>query len=179
MRKNNIFRSALMGFHHIANRTVEGESAHNSSSFSYFSLFGTINIRVLNCLDIFLICFFYPDHWQTPGHPRIAWVRVWPRTANPLNDCPTPARLFSWRLRRLRTLNLWARLSRSERRPARQLGFFPSQMSVDQMVCKEKLWVCQGNGGWILSLSNSNQCLPPVVSTGLYWVSLLQVYKME
>ena len=56
LQKNNVFRSALMGFHHIANWRVGGESAHNSSSLSYISLFGTINIQILNCLDSFLIC---------------------------------------------------------------------------------------------------------------------------
>ena len=54
--KNNLFRTALMGFRYIAHWRVGGESAHNSSSLSYISLFGTINIQILNCLDSFLIC---------------------------------------------------------------------------------------------------------------------------
>ena len=52
-RFSHFFCSALMGFHHIANWRVGGESVHNSSSFSYISLFGTINIQILNCLDSF------------------------------------------------------------------------------------------------------------------------------
>ena len=56
VQKNNLFRSALMGFRHIANWRVGGEFAHTSSSFSYISLFGTINIQILNCLDSLLIC---------------------------------------------------------------------------------------------------------------------------
>ena len=49
-RKNNVFGSPLMGFHHIANWRVGGESAHDATSFSYTSLFGTINIQVLKLL---------------------------------------------------------------------------------------------------------------------------------
>ena len=52
---SHVFRSALMGFHHIANWRVGGESAHDATSFSYTSLFGTTNIEVLNYLDSFLI----------------------------------------------------------------------------------------------------------------------------
>ena len=52
---SHVFRRALMGFHHIANWRVGGKSAHNASSFSYTSLFGTINVQILNCLDSFLI----------------------------------------------------------------------------------------------------------------------------
>ena len=55
-RFSHVFRSALMGFRHIANWRVGGESAHKSSSFSYISLFDTINIQILNCVDSFLIC---------------------------------------------------------------------------------------------------------------------------
>ena len=40
-----------MGFHHIENWTVGGKSAHNALSFSYTSLFGTINIQILNVMD--------------------------------------------------------------------------------------------------------------------------------
>ena len=55
-RFSHVFGSALMGFHNIANWRVGAESAHNSSSFSYISLFGTINIQILNYVDSFLIC---------------------------------------------------------------------------------------------------------------------------
>ena len=55
-RFSHVFRSTLMGFHHIANWRVGAESAHNSSSFSYIALFGTINIQILNCVDSFLTC---------------------------------------------------------------------------------------------------------------------------
>ena len=38
---------------HIASWRVGAESAHNSSSFSYIALFGTINIQILNCVASF------------------------------------------------------------------------------------------------------------------------------
>ena len=56
VQKDSVFRSTLMGFHHIANWRVGAEFAHNSSSFLYIALFGTINIQILNCVDSFLIC---------------------------------------------------------------------------------------------------------------------------
>ena len=40
-----------MGFHRIANWRVGGESTHKPASFSYMSLFGRINIQILNCPD--------------------------------------------------------------------------------------------------------------------------------
>ena len=53
IREKNVFRRALMGFHHVANWRVGGKPAHNAPSFSYTSLFGTINIQILSCLDSF------------------------------------------------------------------------------------------------------------------------------
>ena len=41
-RFSHVSRSALMEFYHIANWRVGAESGHNSSSFSYITLFGTI-----------------------------------------------------------------------------------------------------------------------------------------
>ena len=43
-----------MGFH-TANWRVGGKSTREASSFSCASLFGTISVQVLNCLDSFLI----------------------------------------------------------------------------------------------------------------------------
>ena len=75
VRKNNIFRSALMGFH-IANWRAGGESAHNSSLFLYTILFNKINIQRLNCLDSFWIY----DCSQA--------IRGWPGFARPVADKP-------------------------------------------------------------------------------------------
>ena len=101
VRKNNVFASALMGFHRIANWRAGGEFAHNSPLFLYTILFNKINTQRLNCLDSFWIydCGQAIRGWpgfarpvadtrpsvDGPGHPRMPWVRDWPRTY------PTPS----------------------------------------------------------------------------------------
>lgn len=82
---SQVFHRALMRFHNIANCRVGGESTHKSSSFSYTSLFGTINIQLLHCLDSFLVFVLYS---RLLGHLLTAWVCHWPRIGRAWDASP-------------------------------------------------------------------------------------------